>query len=121
MAIKKTKYDLLLKSLGKPEDIYHSDFGWFYYDEYDSYYDSYYDIYDDHYHVEYSYLEDDHIEPFYIISKGRGYLRKTPSYKKVDMNSIYSKERLREVKINQILGNDEAPKRPTLGDLIKKK
>lgn len=118
MAIKKTKYDLLLKSLGKPEDIYHSDFGWFYYDDYDSYYD----IYDDYcYDVEYSYLEDNHIEPFYIISKGRVYLRKTPSYKKVDMNSIYSKERLREVKINQILGNGETPKRPTFGDLIKKK
>jgi hypothetical protein len=112
MAIKKTKYDLLLKSLGNPEDIYHSYFGYFYYDEYDDSYDDYY--------VEYSYLEDDYLDPFYIISNRRGYYKNTPSYRKVDMNSIYSKERLREIKINQILGNEEKLKNPTFGDLIKK-
>ena len=37
------------------------------------------------------------------------------------MNSIYSKEKLREIKINKILGIHHEYRPPTIGDLIKKK
>lgn len=42
--------------------------------------------------------------------------------KMIDMNSIYSKERLREKKINQILGLESASylQKPTVGDFFPK-
>ena len=117
MARKKTKYDLLLKSLDIPKNMYYYEWDWGYYDEggWDDYYE------DD---VEYDYLEDGLVEPVYIVSKGRGFishqLKTKLPYKQIDMNSIYSKEKLREIKINKILGVHQDYRPPTIGDLIKK-
>lgn len=119
MAHKKTKYDLLLKSLEIPKDMYYNDWDWGYYDEGD--WDGYYEDYD----VEYDYLEVDSIDSVYIVSRGRGFIshqvRNRLPYKQIDMNSIYSKEKRREIKINKILGIQEDFRKPTIGDLLKNK
>lgn len=118
MARKKTKYDLLLKSLDIPKNMYYYEWDWGYYDE-----GGWGDYYEDDF--EYYYLEDELVEPVYIVSKGRGFishqLKTKLPYKQIDMNSIYSKEKLREIKINKILGVHQDYRPPTIGDLIKKK
>lgn len=127
MIRKKTKYDLLLKSLDIPNNMYY-EWDWRYYDE-GGQDDYYYDIYDvdyDIYDVDYDYLEDELTEPFYIVlRRGRGFishqLRTRLPYRQIDMDSIYSKEKLREIKINKILGVNQDYRPPTIGELIKKK
>lgn len=96
MARKKLKYELLLKSLEKPDNLNYWEFDWGYYgdDDYDNYYDDN-DVY-------YEYLDNNDLDILYV-SKYRLENRKLP-YRIVDMNSIYSKEKRREIKINKILG-----------------
>jgi len=113
MAQKKTKYDLLLKSLEIPKNMYYDDWDW-------GYYDFYFD--DDYYSdVEYSYLKDDFIQPVLIVRKKglmiTGIERELP-YKKIDMESFYSIDYLRNKKIDEIL-NGEKVNKLTFYDIYK--
>lgn len=118
MAQKKTKYDLLLKSLEIPKDMYYNEWDWGYYDE------GGWSEYDDS-NVEYSYLEDDPTELVYISTRGRGFrstsVEKRLPYRKIDMDSIYDREKRREIKINKILGLYDDLKPVTLYDYLKNK
>lgn len=118
MAQKKTKYDLLLKSLEIPKDMYYNEWDWGYYDEVD--WGDYYNDYD----FEYSYLEDDSTELVYMNTRG-GFrsisVEKRSPYKKINMDSIYNKEKRREIKINKILGLCNGLKPVTLYDYLKNK
>lgn len=119
MARKKTKYDLLLKSLEIPNGTYYWDWDWGYYDleDLEDLDDNYYNYYD----VEYEYLdniESDYVH--YLGCKRGGRPQKVSSYRRVDMESIYTKEKKREIKINKILGIYQEFKPMTFSDLIKK-
>lgn len=100
MAKKKAKYELLLKSLGTPRKIYEQEWCYWWYDDDDYYDDDYYDYYD----YEFKYLDQSRTSP----------------YKVIDMDSIYTRQRQRQLKIDRILGIEEdIVTEVTLGDYMK--
>ena len=121
MAQRKNKTEILDRIITKAE--LGDDYYWSYWDD-----DDWYDY---HHHecdcymclpVDYEYLPDE-LQPKSIehISK-RGIRVTTHSYqpgKLIDMNSIYSKEVLRQKRINHILGIESMEhSRTTLGDIL---
>ena len=122
MALRKNKIDILDKIITKAELI-----------DYDCYCDCYWDDYDDDYHdrycdcymcmiVDYEYLPDE-LQPktvTHISKRGIRVNQHTHSPGKlIDMTSIYSKEALRQKRINHILGIELMEySRPTLGDIL---
>ena len=98
---------------------------WNYYDE-DDYYNDDDAYYSNYYEEEYSYLE---LEPIttHQIRTGRRigwpklpiYNSPSVQYRRIDMNSIYSKELIREKKINSILGISDYYIKPVLKDFFK--
>lgn len=118
MARNKAKYELLLKSMDVVENSYFQD-SYDYYDYYDG------DVYDYYDYVDYKYLDNINTDYINYRPTKRGYYfisnsKKHCFYKKVDMLSIYSKEKIREIKINKILGLESNTfKTMTFGDLIK--
>lgn len=94
MANRKSKYEILIKSIGDPLNNYYLD--WYFYDE-----DEYYDFWES----QYSYLD---IDYDYLPSNLR-------YYKIVDMQSFLDK---RDIKLNYLLGIEEnLISKPTFSDL----
>ena len=126
MALRKNKTEILDKIITKAELID--------YDHYWSYWDDDYDDYSycencgnyfcrDYDHcIEYSYLPDE-LQPktvTHISKRGIRVNQHTHSSGKlIDMTSIYSKEALRQKRINHILGIESMEhSRPTLADIL---
>ncbi len=126
MALRKNKTEILDRIITKAELID--------YDHYWSYWDDDYDDYSycencgnyfcrDYDHcIEYSYLPDE-LQPKavkHISKRGMRVTQHTHSSGKlIDMTSIYSKETLRQKRINHILGIELMEhSRPTLGDIL---
>lgn len=117
MALRKNKTEILDRIVTKAELI-----------DYDHYW-SYWDDYDDDYHdcymfmiVDYEYLPEK-FQPKTVTHISKRGIRVTQhthsSGKMIDMNSIYSKEVLRQKRINHILGIELMEySRPTLGDIL---
>lgn len=122
MAHRKSKYEIL-ESIIQKEELEEAN-RWMYYWDDDYYYD-YHDDYCDCYMcmpVDYEYLPDD-LQPksiTYISKRGIRVTQHThPPGKMIDMNSIYSKELLRQKRINHILGIESMEhSRITLGDIL---
>lgn len=122
MALKKNKIEILDRIITKAELID--------YDHYWSYWDDDYD-WDDHdgycdcymcMSIDYDYLPDE-LQPktvTHISKRGIRVTQHTHSPGKlIDMTSIYSKEVLRQKRINHILGIESMEhSRPTLGDIL---
>lgn len=122
MALRKNKTEILDRIITK--DGLNESHTWSYWDD-DYDYDWYHDDYCDCYAcmpVNYEYLPDE-LQPKSVehISK-RGIRVTTYSYqpgKMIDMTSIYSKEVLRQKRINHILGIESMEhSRPNLGDIL---
>jgi len=126
MALRKNKTEILDRIITKDELID--------YDHYWSYWDDDYDDYSycencgnyfcrDYDHcIEYSYLPEE-FQPktvTHISKRGTRVTQHTDSPGKlIDMSSIYSKESLRQKRINHILGIESMEhSRPTLGDIL---
>lgn len=100
----------------------------FWYDEYDDYYtydSDRYDYYDEYRDVQYQYkheyVEDKltHRLLRNMWSKSGGRLgRRTTGLREIDMDSIYDKQKRREIKIDRILDNIPSYKN-LLGDFLK--
>jgi hypothetical protein len=115
MALRKNKTEILDKIITK-EEIGDYDYYWHWYDDDDDW-DSY-----DFTPVDYEYLpEQFQPKPVEHISK-RGIRVTTHSYQEgrlIDMNSIYSKEVIRQKRINHILGIESMEhSRPTFADIL---
>jgi hypothetical protein len=125
MALRKNKTEILDRIITKDELC--DDYYWSYWDDdYDDY--SYcencgnYFCRDYDHCIEYSYLPDE-LQPktiTHISKRGTRVTQHTHSSGKlIDMTSIYSKEVLRQKRINHILGIELMEySRPTLGDIL---
>lgn len=109
------KYNLVNIELKEYDQSY-----WYWDDDDDDYYD-YYDYHKDNY----SYVElDINANIGYSVSR-RGFVFYYPGpkyvpYKRIDMDSIYSQEVLRDKKIDRILGlSNDNYRKPTLEDFFK--
>jgi hypothetical protein len=128
MALRKSKIEILDRIIKKADLIDQVEYGyWWDYD--DDYYDySYCDNCGEHYCDDYSHCqsyeyqtEDDNKVIYISRSFGRWHVMNTPKYGRfIDMNTIYSKEVLRQKKINYLLGIDkyEIQLKPTIGDIF---
>jgi hypothetical protein len=129
MALRKNRTEILDKIITKAE--LGSDYYWGYWDDDDDYYYHDYDYCDncgnrycdDYSHCQsYEYQTEDDNKVVYISrSFGRWHVMNTPKYGRfIDMNTIYSKEVLRQKKINYLLGIDkyEIQLKPTIGDIF---
>jgi hypothetical protein len=126
MALRKNKIDILYKLFSQEEDE------WIGYWEEDDYPYSYHETYCDCemcLGVGYEYIDgsvDYPLNPFINILRKHGNVWREGNAmstgRMIDMDSIsYSKEVMREKKINQILGiSTYKPKIPTFGDIINK-
>jgi hypothetical protein len=130
MALRKSKIEILDKIIAKTNLI--EEWGYGYWDDDYDYYDySYCDNCGAHYCDDYShcqtyeYEEDDISKAIYISrSFGKWHVINTPKYGRlIDMSTIYSKEVLRQKKINYLLGIEkyEIQLRPTIGDYYNEK
>ena len=130
MALRKSKIEILDRIIAKADLI--DEWGYGYWDDDYDYYDySYCDNCGEHYCDDYShcqtyeYEKDDTNEVIYVSrSFGRWHVMNTPKYGRlIDMNTIYSKEVLRQKKINYLLGIDkyEIQLKPTIGDSYNEK
>lgn len=130
MALRKSKIEILDRIIAKTDLI--EEWGYGYWDDDYDYYDySYCDNCGAHYCDDYShcqtyeYEEDDISKAIYISrSFGRWHVMNTPKYGRlIDMSTIYSKEVLRQKKINYLLGIEkyEIQPRPTIGDYYNEK
>ena len=122
MAQRKNRIEILDKIITKAElDDYN--YYWYWYDDDWDYHDDYCDCYSCM-PVDYDYLPDE-LQPktvTHISKKGLRVTQHTYTYspgKLIDMTSIYSKEVLRQKRINHILGIESMEhSRPTLGDIL---
>jgi hypothetical protein len=130
MALRKSKIEILDRIIAKTDLI--DEWGYGYWDDDYDYYDySYCDNCGEHYCDDYShcqtyeYEKDDSNEVIYVSrSFGRWHVMSTPKLGRlIDMNTIYSKEVLRQKKINYLLGIDkyEIQLKPTIGDSYNEK
>ncbi len=131
MALRKSKIEILDRIITKSE--LGGEYYWGYWDDdYDDYYDYNYcdncgEYYcDDYSHCQnYEYEEDDVNKVVYISrSFGRWHVMDTPRYGRfIDMSTIYSKEVLRQKKINYLLGIEkyEIQTKPTIEDFYNDK
>lgn len=120
MAITKNKTQLIDKALSLELELeldYYCDWWGYYYEDYNS------DYYDDDRDPCWSYLESSDSDFIWVTYRYGKRLQKVyRAGRMIDMDTIYSKEKLRERKINQILGL-ELPTYvpyPTLGDIFPK-
>lgn len=121
MAHKKSKIEILDSIIYKQE-LEEANM-WMYYWDYDDwdYHDSYCDCYSCM-PVDYEYLPDE-LQPKQIVHISKRGFRVTKHIfstgKLIDMNSVYSKEILRQKRINHILGIESMEHTPTtLGDIL---
>jgi len=131
MALRKSKIEILDSIITKAE--LGDDYYWGYWiDDYDDdyYYDTYCDncgrSYCEDYNCQAYEYEEDVINKAIYISRsfGRWHVMSTPKYGRlIDMSTIYSKEVLRQKKINYLLGIEkyEIQSRPTIGDYYNEK
>ena len=108
MAISKNKSDIIDNLINKEIVNYkYYNYGYYYYwedyEDYEDYYDDGDDGYD-HYYNNHDYVDEDFIIEHYI-QKRRGISIKSSSIigKKIDMKRAYSKQYLRQLKLNSIL------------------
>ena len=122
MALRKNRIDILDRIITKAELIDYDHY-WSYWDDDDDYsYCGNYFCRDYDHCIDYSYLPED-FQPktvTHISKRGIRVTQHTHSPGKlIDMNSIYSKEVLRQKRINHILGIELMEhSRPTLGDIL---
>jgi len=133
MGLRKSKLEILDKIITKSElgDDYYCEYWDWDDDDYNYYYYRYCDncgsnFCDDYNHCQtYEYHEDDTNKVIYLSrSFGRWHVMNTPKYGRlIDMNTIYSKEVIRQKKINYLLGIDkyEIQLKPTIGDSYNEK
>jgi hypothetical protein len=122
MALRKSKIEILDSIIYKQE--LEEANRWMYYWDYDDW-DDYHDGYCDCYScmpIDFEYLPEE-LQPKSITHISKRGIRVTEhTYspgKLIDMNSIYSKEVLRQKRINHILGIESMEhSRPTLGDIL---
>ena len=129
MALRKNKIDLLDKIFTLEVDEYN-----IWWDDYDTHWDHFDCDCDDCIRTEYKYVGEystnschgTGINPCQsaemVMTKGRlGWCisNRVIVSRQIDMNSIYTKEEMRERKIDQILG-ESIPPIPTFGDIIKR-
>jgi hypothetical protein len=120
MALRKNKIEILDKIITKAELDDHN-YYWYWYDDEDwDYHDHYCDCYACV--PNYEYLPDE-LQPKTVTHISKRGIRVTQhTYspgKLIDMTSIYSKEMLRQKRINHILGIESIEHyRPTLGDIL---
>jgi hypothetical protein len=133
MGLRKSKLEILDKIITKSE--LGDDYYWGYWDwdddDYNYNYYSYCDncgsnFCDDYSQCQtYEYQEEDDNKVIYVSrSFGRWHVMSTPKLGKlIDMNTIYSKEVIRQKKINYLLGIDkyEIQLKPTIGDSYNEK
>lgn len=113
--MKKSKWDIIGKDIDK-ENIQYYD-SWFYY-----WYDG--EDYHDYYYEDYEYDYIDTIYRDYVSKRGiRVTLERIQMGSYIDMMSIYSKSKLRQIKIDYLLGEDkwEINKKPTFRDIYEKR
>jgi len=117
---KKNKWDIIGDDLLKLEGRWINTNAYNYYYEY---YDGYYDYDYDHAHYYgYDYINNEYITHTYISKRGNRISKvKFNMGGYIDLDTIYSKEILREKKINYLLGLDYEYRKPCLGDLFPKK
>lgn len=132
MALRKSKIEILDRIIAKTDLIDEWGYG-YWMDDYDDYYDYYHKCdncgapyCEDYSHCQtYEYEEDDDNKVIYVSrSFGRWHVMNTPKHGRfIDMNTIYSKEVLRQKKINYLLGIDkyEIQLKPTIGDSYNEK
>jgi hypothetical protein len=123
MALRKNKIEILDRIITKAE--LGDDYYWSYWDDDDDY--SYcgncgnYFCRDYDHCIEYTYLPDE-LQPKsidYVSKRVRITYHSISPGRMIDMNSIYSKEVLRQKRINHILGIESMEhSRPTLGDIL---
>lgn len=120
MALRKNRIEILDKIITKAElDDYNYDWGYWWDDEWD--HDDYCDCYACM-PIDYDYLPDE-FQPKTVTHISKRGIRVTQNTyspgKLIDMTSIYSKEVLRQKRINHILGIESIEhSRPTLGDIL---
>jgi hypothetical protein len=121
MALKKSKIEILDRIITKAElgDDYY--WGYWYDDDWDDYHDCYCDCYSCM-PVDYEYLPDE-LQPKTVTHISKRGIRVTEHTwspgKMIDMTSIYSKEVLRQKRINHILGIEPIEhSRTTLEDIL---
>lgn len=112
----KNKYKSICDFMDSEVQLYneYGDAYWYTDDEYDDYI---VDYEDSEYIVDYKYLPDEYEIPRYYDKRGK----KHDEYfwvSRVDMNSIYGKEALRQKRINRILGYEKSDYIPTFGDIL---
>lgn len=112
--MKKSKWDIIGKDIDRVNDEEYDDWFNYWYDGQDYFYYDYDDgLYD------YEYL--DSVYQHYIIKKGfRVSFDRINIGSYIDMMSIYSKDVLRQMKINYLLGDKFNIKKPIYADIIKK-
>jgi hypothetical protein len=114
--MKKNKWDIIGSDIDKSNDMEYID--WFYY-----WYDG--DYFDYGYGEDYLYDYTDTVYQDYIHRRGKIHvsLSKMNMGSYIDMMSIYPKYRLRQIKIDYLLGEDkwEIVKKPTFKDLYEKR
>jgi hypothetical protein len=119
MALRKSKIEILDRIITKAELIDYDHY-WSYWDDDWDYHDSYCDCYSCM-PIDYEYLPEE-LQPKsidYISKRARITYHSISPGKMIDMNSIYSKEVLRQKRINHILGIESMEHSPTtLGDIL---
>ena len=121
MALKKSKIEILDRIITKAELIDYDHYLSYWDDDWDDYHDCYCDCYLCM-PVDYEYLPDE-LQPKTVTHISKRGIRVTEhTYspgKLIDMTSIYSKEVLRQKRINHILGIEPIEhSRTTLGDIL---
>jgi hypothetical protein len=114
--MKKSKWDIIGNDIDKENSQYYD--SWFYY-----WYDGE-DYHDYYYYEDYEYDYIDTIYRDYVSKRGiRVTLERMNMGSYIDMMSIYSKSKLRQLKIDYLLGEDkwDVIKKPTLGDLYERR
>ena len=119
MALRKNRTEILDRIITKSELIDYDHY-WSYWDYDDDFHDGYCDCYSCM-PIDYEYLPDE-LQPKsidYVSKRVRITYHSISPGRMIDMNSIYSKEVLRQKRINHILGIETMEhSRTTLGDIL---
>jgi len=112
----KNKWDIIGRDIDKDNCEEYNNYFYYWYDG-----DSYDDIDSNYDYQSYDYLEE--VYDNYISKKGKVSIYTSLRGSYIDMMSVYSKQVLRQIKIDQLLGLDnfQFSKKTTIGDIIKYK
>ena len=112
----KNKWDIIGRDIDKDNYYKYNNYFYYWYDG-----DFYDDIDSNYDYQSYDYLEE--VYDNYISKKGKVSIYTSLRGSYIDMMSVYSKQVLRQIKIDQLLGLDnfQFSKKTTIGDIIKYK